>query len=214
MDTSLQDNVSKVATEALHPYFPIDAQISGYAANELSVPALLGVFFGACTILFTATYFVSKSVNPKLKNGELLTIMWFVLSGAIHIFFEGYYTMNFATLGSKQTWIGQMWKEYAFSDSRYLTNDSFVLCMETITAVLWGPGCMVIAAMIMLRHPMRFPLQCIVSVGQIYGDALYYATCYFTHYTTGVSYSRPEAYYFWFYFVFMNFIWIVIPGGR
>lgn len=30
---------------------------------------------------------------------------------------------------------GQLWKEYALSDSRYLTQDPFVLCMESITAV-------------------------------------------------------------------------------
>ena len=30
---------------------------------------------------------------------------------------------------------GQFWKEYAMSDSRYLTSDAFVLCMETVTAV-------------------------------------------------------------------------------
>lgn len=27
-----------------------------------------------------------------------------------------------------------------------------------------------------------------------------------------LTYSRPEAYYFWGYFVFINAIWIVIPG--
>lgn len=128
------------------------------------------------------------------------------------MFFEGYYAVNFATLGSKQTLIGQMWKEYAFSDSRYLTRNSFVLCMETITAVLWGPGCVIVAAMIIRDHPLRFPLQCIVSAGQFYGDALYYATSLFDHYCEGVSYSRPEPFYYWFYFVLMNFFWIVIPG--
>ena len=38
-------------------------------------------------------------------------------------------------LSGKQDLFGQLWKEYAFSDSRYLTSDPFVLCMETITAV-------------------------------------------------------------------------------
>ncbi len=38
-------------------------------------------------------------------------------------------------MGPAQDLFGQMWKEYAYSDSRYLTSDAFVLCMETITAV-------------------------------------------------------------------------------
>ena len=153
-------------------------------------------------------------MRPRLTKGELITTMWFVLSGAIHMVFEGYYATNFATLGTKQTLIGQLWKEYAFSDSRYLTHNSFVLCMETVTAVFWGPGCLVVAALVVRRHPMRYPLQMIVSMGQFYGDVLYYATSGFDHYWMGITYSRPEAFYFWFYFVLMNFFWIVIPGCK
>jgi cholestenol delta-isomerase len=173
---------------------------------------LLGTFFSACTVLFTATYFVARRVQPNLSGSELITIMWFVLSGAIHIFFEGYYAANFLTLGSKQTLIGQMWKEYAFSDSRYLTQDALVLCVESVTAIFWGPGCLLVATLIMLRHPFRYPTQMIVSMGQFYGDILYYATSFFELYVAGKSYSRPEPFYFWFYFVLMNAFWIVIPG--
>lgn len=46
------------------------------------------------------------------------------------------------------------------------------------------------------------------------GDTLYYATSFFDHWVMDVSYSRPEAFYFWFYFVLMNFFWIAIPGGK
>jgi hypothetical protein len=69
-----------------------------------------------------------------------------------------------------------------------------------------------VAYLITVQHPMRFPLQAVVSLGQIYGDVLYYATSMFDHYYKNLTYCRPEAYYFWFYFFFMNFIWIVIPG--
>lgn len=207
-------NLTKAAAEALHPYFPLDAVIKDYVANESSVPELLGKFFGTCALLFTSTYFIVKSVSPRLTKGEITTVMWFVLSGAIHLFFEGYYAANFADLGSKQTLLAQLWKEYAFSDSRYLTSNSFVLCMETMTAVCWGPGCLIVAALVVLRHPLRYPLQCIVSVGQMYGDVLYYATSVFDHYVADVTYSRPEAFYYWFYFFLMNFFWIVIPGCK
>lgn len=66
--------------------------------------------------------------------------------------------------------------------------------------------------MITTDHPLRHPLQIIVSSGQVYGDILYYATSMFDHYLLGVTYSRPEAYYFWGYYFLMNFFWIVIPG--
>jgi cholestenol delta-isomerase len=46
----------------------------------------------------------------------------------------------------------------------------------------------------------------------MYGDILYYGTSMFDHYVANVSYSRPEAFYFWVYFVGMNAPWIIIPG--
>lgn len=52
---------------------------------------------------------------------------------------------------------------------------------------------------------MRHALQIILSLGQVYGDVLYYATSLLE-----ISYCRPEGYYFWFYYFFFNFIWIVI----
>ena len=210
---NLAENISSIA-EALNPYYPLQSTIEGWTENTTSVPLLLGAFFSACAILLAATQIISKRINPRLTTGELSAIMWFVVSGTIHIFFEGYYAIHYATLGASQTWRGQMWKEYAFSDSRYLTSDSFVLCMESVTAAFWGPGCLLAAAFIIYRHPMRFPTQLIVSMGQLYGLILYYATCMFEHYFQDVTYSRPEAFYFWFYFFFLNFIWMVIPGCK
>lgn len=49
----------------------------------------------------------------------------------------GYYAYNFRAMGGRQDLFGQLWKEYAYSDSRYLTQNAFVMCMESITAVRW-----------------------------------------------------------------------------
>ncbi|KAK5722905.1 hypothetical protein LTR17_014208 [Elasticomyces elasticus] len=213
--SSAASNLAKNASETVqqvHPYLPKDAIILNWAANEWSVPVLLTYFFGLCAILFVSTYFIAKRVDKTLTTGELTTIMWFVLSGCIHLFLEGYYATFYATLAAKQTFLGQLWKEYAHGDSRYLSNNSFVLCMETVTAVFWGPGCLATAAMIMLRHPLRYPIQMIVSMGQLYGVILYYATSAFDEAVNGVTYSRPEFLYYWFYFVIMNAFWTVIPA--
>jgi len=78
---------------------------------------------------------VVNRVHPNLPSGEKAAIWWFVLSGAIHLFFEGYFSLNHFRMGPAQDLFGQLWKEYALSDSRYLTSDPFVLCMETVTAV-------------------------------------------------------------------------------
>ncbi|KAJ5743115.1 hypothetical protein N7533_010217 [Penicillium manginii] len=115
-------------------------------------------------------------------------------------------------MASKQDLFGQLWKEYALSDSRYMTSDTLVLCMETMTVLLWGPLCFVVAYLTTRRHSLRHPIQLLVCMSHLYGDTLYYATSLFDDYVKGVPYCRPEGYYFWLYYFFMNFIWIVVPG--
>lgn len=78
----------------------------------------------------------------------------------------------------------------------------------------WGPMCFIVAVFITTSHPLRHPLQIIICVGQIYGLILYYGTSMFDHYYNEIAYSRPEAWYFWGYYFFMNFIWMVFPGSK
>ena len=112
---------------------------------------------------------------------------------------------------SKLDIFGQLWKEYSLSDSRYLTADSFVVTMEAITAIFWGPLSFVCAWCIVTGSPLRYPLQLIISLGQLYGDVLYYATATFAMVVEGVHFCRPEDFYFWAYYVLCNAFWIVIP---
>jgi hypothetical protein len=58
-----------------------------------------------------------------------------ILAGSIHVFFEGYFVYNHSRMSSMQDFFGQLWKEYALSDSRYMSSDSLVLCTEGLTVV-------------------------------------------------------------------------------
>ncbi|OQE21039.1 hypothetical protein PENSTE_c012G08303 [Penicillium steckii] len=194
-----------------HPYYPLGLKVVGYEANQWHSITLISFFASACATIFLATYLVVTKVRPKLTKSDLWTILWSVLSGCIHLFIEGYYVYNFRSMPSKQDIFGQAWKVYSLSDSRYQFDNAFVFCMETITAVFWGPLCITIAVMITTRHPLRFPLQAIVSLGQLYSDVLYYGTSIFDHYMLEMSYSRPEPMFFWGLFVFLNAFWIMIP---
>ncbi|KAF2756919.1 EBDP4, emopamil-binding protein [Pseudovirgaria hyperparasitica] len=199
------------AAEPLHPYYPLGVDIAGYEANESSVLTLLGVFSSLCVALFAITYVAGRRVRANISRGDLVTMMWFVLCGSLHVFFEGYFVLNFREMGSRQDLFGQLWKEYALSDSRYLTQNTFVLCMETITSLIWGPVSYLTAALIAIDSPYRYPFQAIISLGHLYGDVLYYATSIFDDVLLDRQYSRPEAYYFWGYYFLMNFFWIVVP---
>lgn len=210
LEVPIEVNATKISHPP-HPYYPLEVEIAGYLANDFTVPRLLASFAAGCAGIFLVTYLVAKKIRPTMRGSELLQIMWFVLCGCIHFFFEGFYVYNFRRLGGSKHLFGQLWKEYALSDSRYLTQDPFVLCMESITAICWGPLSFIVAHMITTEHPLRYPLQAIVSLGQLYGDVLYYATAMFDHLISNLNYSRPEQYYFWGYFVLMNAFWIIIP---
>jgi cholestenol Delta-isomerase len=124
----------------------------------------------------------------------------------------GFFALNNHRMTSSPHLLAELWREYALSDSRYLTRDAFTVVMEAVTAFLWGPLSFATAYCIARQHPARQPLQMVVSLGQLYGDVLYYGTALFEFYVNGRAHCRPEGYYFWGYFVLLNAFWIVVPG--
>ncbi|MCJ1409807.1 hypothetical protein MMC19_003890 [Ptychographa xylographoides] len=211
MDTL--NSMAKGTAKVPHPFYPLEANIVGYLANDWTYVELLTSFAAGWVVILGTTQLVVRRFNPNLSLWERAIICWFILSGTIHFFFEGYFAVNHTRMAGMNDYFGQLWKEYAYSDSRYLTSDPFVLCMESVTAALWGPLSYVVVWMIVTEHPLRHPMSSLVCIGQMYGDVLYYATSLFDHYYNGIQYWRPEAFYFWSYYFFMNFIWIVIPGA-
>lgn len=115
-------------------------------------------------------------------------------------------------MSSRGDVFGQLWKEYSLSDSRYLTQDAFTVCMESVTAFLWGPLSFYTVYCIMTDHPLQYPLEIIISVGQIYGDVLYLSTCSYNEIVYDLVYCRPERIYYYAYYLLCNAFWIVIPG--
>lgn len=195
-----------------HPFSTYEREIVDYVPNTLSSLALVSCFGAGCVAMFASTHAIIQKCRPSLSTCDRFLMMWFVMCGFIHFFFEGYFAYNFEHMPSRTDLFGQLWKEYSLSDSRYQTKDSFVTCMEAITAVAWGPLSFAIAYFILVDHPLRHPISIIVSLGQFYGDVLYYATCFFNEKVYNEVYCRPEAFYFYAYYVLMNAFWIVIPG--
>lgn len=113
---------------------------------------------------------------------------------------------------SQSSFLGQLWKEYALSDSRYMSADPLVLIMESWTVVTWGPLSILTAVLITRKSHYRHPIQALVSTGQFYGNLLYFSTSLYEDFIFGKQYYRPEPFYFWVYFVGMNAIWLVVPG--
>ncbi|KAK1751714.1 Emopamil-binding protein [Echria macrotheca] len=150
-----------------------------------------------------------------MSTADQLCLCWFVLCGLLHCFFEGFWISNHQSLATSQSFFAHLWKEYALSDARYMISDPFVLTVETLTVYIWGPlsflTAFIIASGSKKTRKIREILQIIVSVGHLYGVALYFGTCYFAEQHTGVSYSRPEWLYYWVYYVGLNILWAIVP---
>ena len=56
--------------------------------------------------------------------------------------------------------------------------------------------------------PWRFPLQFFFSFGELYGCILYFGIAWFENF----EFCSPAPLHFWFYFFFMNILWIIIPA--
>ncbi|KAI0180369.1 EBP-domain-containing protein [Hypoxylon sp. FL1284] len=199
-----------------HPYYPLGVAIPGYEPNQTPVPVLMASFAGMLGFALLGASAIALKANPKLSKSNLAVFCWFVLNGCLHCFFEGYFVLNHATLASSQNVFAQLWKEYALSDSRYLTSDVFMLSIESITALVWGPLCFANAVAVARGSPSRHALRIAACVAHLYGVALYYGTglaqTYFLDAADGLSHSRPEPLYFWGYYVGFNAPWAVIPA--
>ena len=83
-------------------------------------------------------------------------------------------------------------KEYCRADSRYASRDPFTICMEAVTAFVEGPLCFVIMYSMLKQKPWCFLLQFAVSLGQFYGDVLYFATSWYDGMLTAPSVEHAD----------------------
>ena len=88
-------------------------------------------------------------------------------SAGVLIHMPGYFSLNHMRMATMGDFFGQLWKEYALSDSRYLTSDPFVLTMETTTAVCIGCTLAAVEQYVMLTrtHSLLGDLSVLLSLG-------------------------------------------------
>lgn len=201
-----------------HYFYPLQVHIPGYTENTLSVPTMLAAFALAAVAVLSLSYYATlilqKRTRRVLSTADTTAVLWFALSGCIHLMFEGFFSLRHASMGSEMSLFGQLWKEYALSDSRYMTSDTFVLIMESFTAWVLGPLCVVLVGGTMAGSAWRQPLQIVVLVCQVYGVVLYYACAEWDFYHHGIQYGRSEPAYYLGYFWGINGLWVVVPACK
>uniref|UniRef100_I1L4E3 EXPERA domain-containing protein n=1 Tax=Glycine max TaxID=3847 RepID=I1L4E3_SOYBN len=97
-------------------------------------------------------------------------------------------------------------KEYSKGDSRYAGRDAGVVTVEGITAVLEGPASLLAVYAIATGKSYSYILQFAISLGQLYGTAVYYITAILE----GDNFST-NSFYYYAYYIGANASWIVIP---
>ncbi|XP_030048266.1 3-beta-hydroxysteroid-Delta(8),Delta(7)-isomerase [Microcaecilia unicolor] len=202
---------SPVPMAVPHPYWPQDLRLDKYLPNDRPMWQILAFLFSTSGALMVGTWLLTGRRRPCVFSpGRRLVLCWFTICGFIHGVIEGYYSLYYPQILTDQFFLSQLWKEYAKGDSRYVLADNFTVCMETVTAWIWGPLSIWAVVAFLRQQPHRFVLQLIISLGQLYGDVLYF----YTEYRDGFSHSQlGHPIYFWFYFVFMNMLWILIPSA-
>ena len=77
---SVLTNVTESLKNAPHPFYPLEANVVGYLANEYSVPVLLGTFAAGCIVILGSTLALVRRQNAVLSHGDKAAILWNVLS--------------------------------------------------------------------------------------------------------------------------------------
>ncbi|KAJ8411983.1 hypothetical protein AAFF_G00142500 [Aldrovandia affinis] len=196
--------------DSQHPFWPRDLSIPDYVPNDRSMTEILTFLFSVSGALLLGTWALTgqEVARGRLSAARRLALCWFAVCGFIHGVIEGWFSLYYSSIASDQSFLSQLWKEYSKGDSRYIIADNFTVCMETVTAVMWGPLSVWTVLAFLYQRPNRFVLQLIVSLGQLYGAVLYF----YTEHRDGYVHSQPgHPVYFWFYFIFMNLLWITIP---
>ncbi|KAI9480082.1 hypothetical protein LPJ78_002393 [Coemansia sp. RSA 989] len=201
------ESLEQEALKIQHPYFPRDAPLDHYVPSQFNVGEAFMTLGSAIAVLMVTSAVLIKRSSKQLTCKDKSIVVWMMVCAGIHIVLEGYFSFNHKNLAGMQTVMADLWREYAHSDSRYLTSDPFTVIMEGITAICDGSFAAVTAYGVLVDSPIRYPAQLVTSLMQLYGNILYMGiNC-----MEGFRYTNPHPYYFYGYFVLMNAFWIVIP---
>jgi cholestenol delta-isomerase len=190
-----------------NPYYPEGLELPRYHPQVIGMWTILSGFVAAVTLLLAIGLFITRG---RLAGQERAMAIWLLITGTIHIVLEGAFALygNFFENDNPAMFLLEVWKLYGLADSRYVTADAFTVTMETFTAFVVGSLCMLSVYGLLARASWRWVTIFFLSTCQWYGTVLYFATYWFD----GGDFTRPEPIYFWFFLVFMNVIWLILPA--
>ncbi|GMN53671.1 hypothetical protein TIFTF001_022807 [Ficus carica] len=189
-----------------HPYAPTDLKLDGYVPIVLPQSTIVGIYLGV-SLLVVSLVWIFSGRSQKISRLDRLLMCWWVFTGLTHSILEGYFAFSPEFYKDKTGfYLAEVWKEYSKGDSRYAGRDVGVVAVEGLTAVLEGPACLLAMYAIATRKSYSYILQFAISLGQLYGTAVYFITAYLD----GDKFAT-NTYYYYTYYVGANASWVVIP---
>ncbi|CAL1412337.1 unnamed protein product [Linum trigynum] len=190
-----------------HPYVPTDLLLPDYVPPFLSQSAILCIY-GVVSLVVVSTVWISSGFSRKIAKLDRLLLCWWAFTGLTHLILEGYFAFAPEFYKDKSGFfLAEVWKEYSKGDSRYAARDSGVVSVEGLTAVFEGPACLLALYAIATRKSYSYILQFAISLGQLYGTAVYFITAYLE----GDNFAASPHYYYA-YYIGANASWVVIPS--
>ncbi|PIA35043.1 hypothetical protein AQUCO_03600002v1 [Aquilegia coerulea] len=189
-----------------HPYVPRDLNLPDFIPGVLSQSTIVGVY-GSCSLFVVSLIWIVSGRFPKISKIDRLLMCWWAFTGLTHIILEGYFAFSPQFYTEKTAcYLAEVWKEYSKGDSRYAGRDAGIVTVEGITAVLEGPASLLTVYAIAKKTSYRYILQIAISLGHLYGTAVYFITSYLE----GDNFAA-STYYYYAYYVFANSFWVWIP---
>ncbi|KAL3850476.1 hypothetical protein ACJIZ3_012358 [Penstemon smallii] len=194
--------------EINHPYIPRDLKLPGFVPGFLSSSTRLAYFGIPSLMVVSFTWILSGGIH-KISKVDRILMCWWILTGLAHIIFEGYFVFSpeFYKVNTPH-FLAEVCKNEKLAskgDSRFVARESGVVSVE-ITMVVLGPACLLAVYAIATKKTYSYILQLALSLGQLYGTAVFFITS-----TLEGNNIAASAYYFYVYYVFANAWWILIP---
>ena len=150
---------------------------------------------------------------PQSERQRRIVILWSLISGFIHIFWEGAWSIAapyLQTPAARHDW-RLYWTLYGVADYRYLHADPFVRILELVTGSLVA-GLNVWAAYQIWRRRKRAAAMMallVASVMEVYGTIMYFGSEMLNHWANVDTASFLHT---WVMFFGLNALWFVFPG--
>eukprot|EP01135_Chromosphaera_perkinsii_P010785 Nk52_evm2s2226 gene=Nk52_evmTU2s2226 len=162
-------------------------------------------------VLLIISYLLTALFSRNLKSAkDRNIILWLVWDALIHFTLEGpfVYISLVETVATSRNPLAIPWKEYGKADIRWLHSDETIVSLEILTVILDGALCLYLVYAYMNQTSGRHYWMIVLCTAELYGGWMTFVPEFLTGNKNLVT-DNPL--FLWFYLVFFNGLWVIIP---